>query len=79
MASFDVADLAPDPHTTPAAPSGEVEVRTRFDGRWAPGFEVVSVDRDSCRVRRLSDGVILPASFPSDDVRPRRPYPLGVR
>ena len=69
MASFDVAALLP----ASCAPTGEVEVRTRFDGRWAPGFEVVSYDHDSCRVRRRSDGVVLPAPFSSADVRPRRP------
>jgi hypothetical protein len=69
MTSFDFADRV----VSSYAPSGEVEVRTRFDGRWSPGFEVVSVDDDSCRVRRRSDGVVLPASFRAADVRPLRP------
>ena len=68
MTFFDGADVAPQP-----VPSGEVEVRTRFDGRWAPGFEVVAADRDGCRVRRRPDGFVLPAAFRSADVRPRRP------
>jgi hypothetical protein len=68
MATFDVADLVPSSYV----PSGEVEVRTRFDGRWAPGFEIVSIDHDHCRVRRRSDGVVLPTPFRSADVRPRR-------
>jgi len=52
-------------------PEGEVEVRTRFDGRWSPGFEVVALERDTCTVRRRSDGVVLPTQFGVSEVRPR--------
>ena len=69
MASFDVTDLVPQS----AAPLGEVEVRTHFDGRWAPGFEIVAVSRDTCLVRRRSDGTVLPTPFRAADVRARRP------
>lgn len=47
-----------------------VEVRRRFDRQWARGFAVAAVGTDSYQVRRLSDGAILPAWFPSDEVRP---------
>jgi anti-anti-sigma factor len=46
-----------------------VEVRTRFSGEWAGGFEVASVRRDGCRLRRVSDGSVLPVLFTFDDVR----------
>jgi len=47
-----------------------IEVRTRFDGHWARGFEVVaSHDQDGYRVRRQSDGRELPTLFSPQDVR----------
>ena len=55
----------------PLAPGTAVEVRNRFDGRWARGFEVVAADAVGYRVRRLSDGRELPSVFGLDDVRPR--------
>jgi hypothetical protein len=47
-----------------------VEVRIRFDGRWVGGFSLVERGPSGCRVRRLSDGCVLPAELPVDDVRP---------
>jgi len=47
-----------------------VEVATRFTGSWARGFEVVGLDRRGCRVRRIWDGAVLPASFEFLEVRP---------
>jgi hypothetical protein len=50
-----------------------VEVRRRFDQRWARGFEVAEViEDDGYRLRRLSDGTVLPTSFDADDVRSER-------
>ncbi len=51
-----------------------VEVRSRFDQRWARGFEVGEVVEDSddnarYRIRRRSDGCMLPASFDDDEIR----------
>jgi hypothetical protein len=50
-----------------------VEVRSRFDAHWARGFEVAEVLEHSgetrYRVRRRSDGSILPVLFIDDDVR----------
>jgi hypothetical protein len=48
---------------------GLVEVRTRYIGAWAPGFEIAEETRDGYRVRRLSDGALLPGEFLSADVR----------
>ena len=50
----------------------EVEVLTRYERRWASGFEIASVDRDRFRLRRHSDGAVLPASFSATEIRLRR-------
>ena len=50
-----------------------VEVRNRFDGSWAAGFELAEpIDGRSWHVRRLSDGSVLPSPFPHEEVRPER-------
>jgi hypothetical protein len=46
-----------------------VEVRRRFDQAWARGFEVAGESDDGYRLRRQSDGAVLPVSFPAVDVR----------
>lgn len=46
-----------------------VEVRRRFDQAWASGFEVVDTDIDGYRLRRRSDGAVLPVAFPATEVR----------
>ena len=46
-----------------------VEVLTHFTGSWARGFEVVGLEPHSCRVRRVSDGAVLPTDFDLNDVR----------
>ncbi len=47
-----------------------VEVRRRYDGGWSHGFEIAEqTGPGSYRVRRLSDGVVLPAEFALEDVR----------
>lgn len=46
-----------------------VEVRNRFDDRWSHGFSIAAVGDDAYQLRRLSDGSILPAWFPSAMVR----------
>lgn len=53
-------------------PGTRVEVRSRFEGQWTRGFEVVSPAGDGYRVRRLSDGAELPTVFVTDDVRPEK-------
>jgi hypothetical protein len=53
-----------------------VEVRTRFESNWTRGFEIA--DRDDTRdpavykVRRRSDGTVLPVMFSEDDLREER-------
>jgi hypothetical protein len=57
------------------APGTRVEVRTRFDMSWARGFEIAEVDEHGVtryRLRRRSDGSMLPAWFSDDDVREER-------
>lgn len=49
-----------------------VEVRRRFDAGWARGFQLVEVTPSGYRVRRRSDGAVLPVAFPFDEVRKER-------
>jgi hypothetical protein len=46
-----------------------VEVATHFTGSWSRGFEVAALHVDGCRVRRVSDGAVLPLDFNYLDVR----------
>lgn len=56
----------------------KVEVQDRFARTWRRGFEVAAaVDGDSdgvagYRIRRLSDGAVLPVVFTADEVRRER-------
>jgi hypothetical protein len=50
------------------------EVLSHFEERWCPGFEVADQvpDREGhvrYRLRRVSDGVVLPALFGDGDLR----------
>jgi len=47
-----------------------VEVHTRFTDSWAPGFEIAEVVAEGYRLRRLSDGAMLPEATCEDDLRP---------
>ena len=49
-----------------------IEVVCRFTGAWVSGFEVADAGLDGCRVRRMSDGAILPVLFGYDEVRVAR-------
>jgi hypothetical protein len=53
-----------------------VEVRTRFDRQWTRGFEIAECDDSNgapeYKVRRRSDGSILPVMFKADDLREER-------
>jgi hypothetical protein len=54
-----------------------VEVRSSFEQRWTRGFEVSEVlqadeGERRYRVRRRSDGSILPVTFSDDDLREER-------
>ncbi len=56
----------------PVRPDG-VEVRCRFGDRWVTGFEVCEVirldDETRYRLRRRSDGSVIPTLFPEKDLR----------
>ncbi len=60
--------------STSNAEPRRVEVRTRFDGRWVAGFELVGTNPDGNDrrfvIRRCSDRSILPAAFSADEIRP---------
>jgi hypothetical protein len=47
-------------------------VRNRYQGTWVRGFEVAEFTPEGYRLRRLSDGSILPELFSRDDVRRQR-------
>jgi len=58
-------------------PGTRIEVRSRFDRRWARGFEVDAILSEDAgtaqyRVRRRSDGSVLPSLFVDDEVREER-------
>ncbi len=63
-----------EPATLPSPiPAGDrVEVRTGFDRSWTSGFTVEEATAGGYRLRRRSDGRILPTVFAFDDVRHER-------
>ena len=71
-ASEPVAVRTAPPTTMPVRPDG-VEVRCRFGDRWVSGFEVCEVverdDRTRYRLRRRSDGSVIPTLFDEKDLR----------
>jgi hypothetical protein len=65
------------PSREPIEAGTSIEVRARFDGRWCGGFEVADkIEADAVevkyRVRRTSDGAILPVLFTDDDITSAR-------
>ena len=53
-------------------PGTKVEVRSGYQSSWARGFEVAGLDGEQYRVRRVSDGTVLPTTFDPDTVRKER-------
>ena len=47
-----------------------VEVHTRFTDSWASGFEIAEVVDEGYRLRRTSDGSMLPEPTGEADLRP---------
>ncbi len=45
------------------------EVWSRYSESWAPGFDVVEETERGYRLRRRSDGSMLPNTIPKSDVR----------
>jgi hypothetical protein len=71
------------PARTPIDAGAPVEVRNHFEGRWCDGFEVADrIDAGSkavaYRLRRVSDGAVLPVLFADDDVIAARGSPSGT-
>jgi hypothetical protein len=48
----------------------QVEVHTKFNDSWVGGFEVAEVVEGGYRVRRTSDGSLLPNLTSEEDLRP---------
>jgi len=46
-----------------------VEVHSSFNDTWAVGFEIAEVVRGGYRVRRISDGTLLPGHTSTTDLR----------
>jgi len=59
-------------------PGRHVEVRNRFTGSWSRGFELAEIVDGGFKVRRLSDGSVLPTLFLPEDVRPRPAKKAGL-
>ena len=49
-----------------------VDVRSRFVGAWSRGFEVEEAVAQGYRIRRVSDGAVLPDVFSDEEVRAER-------
>jgi len=59
-----------EPPTSPSLASGtRVQVRRKFDDKWATGFEVAEATTQGYRVRRLSDGELIPVPIAAVDLR----------
>jgi len=57
----------------PRLPQGtRVDVRNRFVGSWARGFEVDEPVEGGYRIRRMSDGSVLPTVIGDEEIRPER-------
>ena len=66
------------PDREPLHPGVHIEVRNRFTGAWSRGFELLEIVDSGYKIRRLSDGSVLPTVFERDDVRPRPPKKAGL-
>lgn len=53
-------------------PGSPCEVRRRYDDGFARGFEVAELVPGGYRVKRMSDGAVLPVTFSPADVQPSR-------
>ncbi len=63
------------PRSARIDPGTPVQVRSGYGSSWASGFEVAGVDGDGARyrVRRVSDGQVLPEPFDDDALRRETP------
>lgn len=44
-------------------------MRRRFDQHWSRGFEIAEVLGDGYKLKRLSDGTVLPVAFEDEEIR----------
>lgn len=65
----DVPEVAADDARPLLAVGTKVEVRRKFDDKWASGFEVAEATTLGYTLRRLSDGETIPVPFPAEVVR----------
>ncbi|HZT64737.1 MAG TPA: hypothetical protein VFA11_03005 [Acidimicrobiales bacterium] len=61
----------------PIAEGTRVQVRNQFEGSWSRGFEIYSLEVGGYRVRRLSDGAVLPTVIAESDLRMEHPAVIG--
>ena len=66
-----------DPSGHHLVPGARVAVRSSFEGHWSTGFEIAEIilgadGAVSYRLRRVTDGAVLPVVFPLDDIIPDR-------
>ena len=54
-------------------PGTRVEVLSGYGTSWARGFEVANVEEGEYRVRRVSDGHVLPETFDAGALRQEGP------
>jgi hypothetical protein len=47
----------------------QVEVKARFDGTWSKGFQIAEIEDEGYRIRRMTDGSVLPTVFNRNEVR----------
>jgi hypothetical protein len=47
----------------------QVEVHSKYSDSWVSGFEVVEITLEAYRVRRVSDGSLLPDYTSESDLR----------
>ena len=57
--------------TSSFAVGARVDVHSRYSSDWSRGFQVVAVEPTGVRVRRESDGFVLPTLFSPHDLRVR--------
>lgn len=60
------------PEAADLRPGMRVEVRRRFDDRWARGFEIAEICAEGFLLLRLSDHTVIPSPFCAADLRPER-------
>ncbi len=71
--TYTIGSMSSGRSSSALAAGTRVDVRSRYVGSWSRGFEVAErVDDDGYRVRRLSDGAVLPDLFDEEELRPER-------